>query len=293
MIDLDTAKDENSLNTPMKNCNFIKNRWDEISYPDDNCSICNTCGSFSPMGETPVGGSWPLTFFKKEDNNFTDLKGNVVSFNIKTPDVFDDFCGKELAVVLEIGKNLTNKEKKIAGYWGYGIVENQITPILQCLLNTYSVPVLLATRIYKLLYEALNDAMIICWYFKYLYQIPRAFQYAPCFTPYLKTPHHPSYPAGHSVSAGCMEVILSYFFPCEKEKLNLLAEECSISRIYAGVHYPMDGVEGLKLGRDVAYKVLSQIQNSKDIYSAVIDHRYTNYKDAPIYPVNYTQKCIC
>lgn len=176
---------------------------------------------------------------------------------------------------------------------GIGIVQNQIIPILQCLLNTYSVPVILATRIYKLFSEALNDAMIICWHFKYLYQIPRPFQYASCFTPYLKTPYHPSYPAGHSVSAGCMEAILSYFFPCEAQKLNLLAEESSISRVYAGVHYPIDGTEGLKLGRDIAYKALEQIKNSKDIYGAVIDSKYTDYKNAPIYPVKYTQKCIC
>lgn len=293
MDNLDISRNNHDSNTSNKNSTIVKNRWDDISYPNNNCNACNNCRSFTQMGETPAAGSWPLTFFKIENNNFTDLNGDIVAFNIKTPDVSDDFCGKELDTVIEIGENLTENEKKIAHYWGFGIVENQITPILQCLLNTYSVPVVLATRIYKILFEALNDAFVICWHFKYLYQIPRPVQYAPCFTPYLKTPSHPSYPAGHSVSAGCMEVILSYFFPCEREKLNLLAEECSISRVYAGVHYPIDGSEGLKLGRNVAYKVLSQIQNTKDIYGAAIDTKYTNYKNAPIYPLDYTQKCIC
>ncbi|MBU5484616.1 vanadium-dependent haloperoxidase [Clostridium sp. MSJ-11] len=264
----------------MCHCN-TENRWDKISYPQNE---------FTSLGETPSGGSWPLYYFKRSPNGgFTDLNGNDIAFNIKIPDISMDFSHSELSKVIDISYNLTDAEKTIASYWGAGVPQNQLIPILQTLINAYGVPAVSASRLYSIVSNATNDAMVICWYYKYAFQIPRPVQYDPCFTPYLKTPEHPSYPAGHAVSAGCFAGILSHFFPAEKERLIELAKECSISRLYAGVHYPLDLSEGYNLGLDVANRVLDAIKNDKDSYGTIIDKVYSAPKDVSLMPPPYTQ----
>lgn len=264
----------------MSHCS-IKNNWSEISYPKNK---------FTSLGETPSGGSWPLYYFKRSsEGGFTDLNGNDIAFNIKTPDISMDFPNSELDTVIETYYNLTDDEKTIASYWGAGVPHNQLVPILQTLINVYGVPAVSASRLYSIVSSVINDAMVICWYYKYAYQIPRPVQYDPNFTPYLKTPEHPSYPAGHSVCAACFATVLSHFFPTEKEKLTDLAHECSISRLYAGVHYPLDLSEGYNLGVDIGNRILNEIKNSKDIYGSIIDKVYTNHKDANLMPPPYTQ----
>lgn len=267
------------------NCSKIDNRWDQIPYPNTNVT---------PIGETPSAGSWPLYYFKRDSNGgFTDLDGNPIAFNIKTPEQSDGFDTIQLQQVIEIGKNLTEDQKKIATFWGAGVPQNQLIPMAQCLINTYSVPPTLASRIYSILDTALNDTMIICWYYKYIYQIPRPVQYDPSFVPFLKTPYHPSYPAGHAVYAGCVDGILSFFFPKEADKILRLCQECSISRIYAGVHYMMDLTEGYSLGLDIAKRVIEIIKNSSDKYGATANIVYNQNKDAKLKPPPYRQTDFC
>jgi hypothetical protein len=43
-------------------------------------------------------------------------------------------------------------------------------------------------------------------------------------------------------------------FPDERDRLEAIAEEASLSRLYAGIHYRFDMVAGLALGRSVAGK---------------------------------------
>ena len=109
-------------------------------------------------------------------------------------------------------------------------------------------------------------------------------QYNPLFKAVLPTPRHPSYPAGHSVLAGCTSAILSHFFPFEKEKIYKLGLECSVSRLYAGVHYKADCDEGFTLGEFIGKQIADV--TFKDINSnhARIDYQYTEFKDAPIFP---------
>ncbi|MGL5087067.1 MAG: vanadium-dependent haloperoxidase [Clostridium sp.] len=266
------------------NCCTIYNKWDMIPYPESN---------ITPIGETPSAGSWPLYYFKRNNGGFTDLLGSEISFDIKAPEQSDGFTTTELQQVVNVGKNLTEQQKIIATYWGAGVPQNQFIPIKQCLINTYSVPPTSASRIDSILETALNDAMIICWHYKYLYQIPRPVQYNPNFTPYLKTPYHPSYPAGHSVSAGCVDGILSYFFPTEANKITKLCEECSISRLYGGVHYRIDLVEGYKLGLDIAKYVLEEVKNASDKYGATANVIFNRDKNANLKPPSYNQINYC
>src|SRR6185369_11752387 len=94
----------------------------------------------------------------------------------------------------------------------------------------------------------------------------------------------PAYPAGHAVIAGACATILKACFaesfvipnpqvPSEDggqlvryagsdltvgNELDKLAENIAMARNFAGVHWRSDGVEGLKLGEDVAIALLRE-----------------------------------
>ena len=46
-------------------------------------------------------------------------------------------------------------------------------------------------------------------------------------------------------------------FPDERDRLEAIAQEASLSRLYAGIHYRFDMVAGLALGRAVAAKAVA------------------------------------
>ncbi len=66
------------------------------------------------------------------------------------------------------------------------------------------------------------------------------------------TPQHPSYPSAHSCFSGALAGVLTAAFPSERARLAAMAEEASLSRLYAGIHYRFDMEAGLALGRGVA-----------------------------------------
>ncbi len=76
------------------------------------------------------------------------------------------------------------------------------------------------------------------------------------------TPRHPAYPSGHSTYAGAASEILSYFFPDYTEELDRLADNAGMARLWAGIHWRSDHVEGMKLGRCVARMVIEQLEAS-------------------------------
>jgi membrane-associated phospholipid phosphatase len=76
------------------------------------------------------------------------------------------------------------------------------------------------------------------------------------------TPRHPSYPSGHSTYAGAASEILSYFFPDYSGELTKLADNTGLARLWAGIHYRSDHIEGMKLGRCVARLIIHQIEKS-------------------------------
>lgn len=263
----------NNLNC---NCNFNFFRsWEEIPYAGE----CKP-----PIGEEPLASYWPLCFLKRNDDDlFTDSFGNIIPLDIKEPNISFDFEG-ELNFLYYTLNNLTCRQAKIAEYWSDGPPSKQFMPIADILIDTYGVSACRANRIYYILNGALNDSCIICWYLKYKWNIIRPNQYDRSFASLICTPKHPSYPSGHSTFAACMAEILSYFFPTEKEKLDFLAEQCSYSRVYAGVHYRFDCDEGLKLGRSIAKAILKEVKYQSYLNRVQVDIPYVIFKDADIIP---------
>ena len=248
--------------------------WDKICYPNEN---------LYPQPEEKYAWSWPTCFLKKDGDNFYTLSNKPLNFPIKEADLAFNF-EKEFDYILNISKHIRTKQIEVAKYWSYGPPIKQFIPIADILITTYKVTACRAQRIQYILNGALNDACAICWHYKYKYNVIRPVQYNPLFKTIVNTPRHPSYPAGHSVLAGCMAAILSYFFPCEEEKIYNLALECSVSRLYAGVHYKADCDEGFKLGEFIGNSVIEMTNLDINNNHAQIDYQYSDFKDAKIIP---------
>lgn len=250
-------------------------KWSKIPYTDQT--------NF-PEGETTDASNWYLNFFKRNSQGkFFDLKGKQIYFSI-VPSKRIDFRGSELTLVKLVSENLNQEKINLSNFWGNGNGMIQYMRLVEILIETYKVPLLYATRIYSILIQAIQDAMSITWFFKYYFDVPRPVQLDKNFIPILKTPNYPSYPAAHSVLAGVVETILSYFFEAESVKIHDLAEQSSVSRLYAGIHYPIDLTQGLNLGREIGDYILEQVKTEKDITGAEYLVKYTEFRDAKITP---------
>jgi hypothetical protein len=142
---------------------------------------------------------------------------------------------------------------------------------------------------------SLHDASVACWYNKYKYNVLRPYSYIydnmdKSWKTLLRdptkemgaregiTPQHPSYPSGHSTYAqAAAEIFIAewgdkYKFtdmvpegkkdfydmrPRSFTSFTQMAEENAFSRIPLGVHYRMDCVEGLALGKKVGQRINS------------------------------------
>jgi membrane-associated phospholipid phosphatase len=111
-----------------------------------------------------------------------------------------------------------------------------------------------AARIMFLMGASSFDALIGCFEAKYHYWFIRPPQADPGIVTAFPTPPHPSYPSAHSCSSGAIAAVLAGVFPSEARRLAAVAEESSLSRLYAGIHYRFDMDAGLSLGRAVAAK---------------------------------------
>ena len=89
----------------------------------------------------------------------------------------------------------------------------------------------------------------------------RSHQLDPAIVPLFPVPPHPSYPSNHSTLSAARSEILAYLFPRHAEFIRAVGKEAGDSRIWGGIHYPMDNVAGVQLGKSVAEVFLSWAQD--------------------------------
>ena len=134
-----------------------------------------------------------------------------------------------------------------------------------------------ATRMMAYLGAALADAGVEAWRIKYFYwsvrpitaiwrlcdggatlcteaQVAanpgRATYRGRWYSP-ITTPAFPAYPSGHASFSGAGATVLAYFIPAAAAKVNDMAAEAAQSRVWAGIHYPEDSRDGLRLGEAI------------------------------------------
>ena len=111
-------------------------------------------------------------------------------------------------------------------------------------------------RIYALLAATQFDAFIASQDGKFTYWYIRPSQLDPSIVPLIPVPNFPSYPSNHSSFSASRAEILAYLFPTRADFIRAVGKEAGDSRIWAGIHYPMDNVAGVNLGRAVAQRFI-------------------------------------
>jgi membrane-associated phospholipid phosphatase len=214
---------------------------------------------------------------------------------VPEPVVFDDTPGSafddQAMVVADLRANLTDEQKATAAYWddrpGFGATPTgHWLHILAAQLDadaTGGEPPSRAeaARAYAAVAVASSDTFIATWLAKYDTDVLRPITYLrqtldPQWRPYLTTPNHPSYPSGHSAgSQAAADALMGTIddrpftdtfhindpdWPNRSYSgFGQAAAEASASRLYGGIHYPMDADAGEELGRCVAAGVLDRL----------------------------------
>jgi membrane-associated phospholipid phosphatase len=184
----------------------------------------------------------------------------------------------------------TPEQTEIALFWADG--DGTVTPvghwnqIAQTVALSRGHTLAENARMFALLNLGLADAGTLCWLIKFHYgywrpvtAIPEAAldgnpQTAPDpnWTPLIVTPPFPSYTSGHSTFSGAAAAVLADFCGTDQvtfsstsgglpgvtrqfTSFSAAAAEAGQSRIYGGIHWQFDNVEGLTCGRNLGHFV--------------------------------------
>jgi len=190
----------------------------------------------------------------------------------------------------------TADQTEIANFWADGA--GTFTPpghwnaIAAQLAREDGLSLLQTARLFAQLDIAEADAAIVCWDTKYTYGFWRpitAIRNAdadgndqtaadPTWEPLLVTPPFPTYTSGHSTFSAAASTVLAAYFGANRpfstqsddgamtrsfSSFAQAADEAGMSRIYGGIHYPSDNVNGLACGRAIAAYDLANLLQSR------------------------------
>lgn len=162
---------------------------------------------------------------------------------------------KDMDELLQIAKNQTREQAKIASFWSDGV--GSYTPpghwnrkgAALCHENKFSE--VRTARTMALLGTTMQDAGICCWDVKFYYYYPRPNQMSSKIKTSVGLPNFPSYTSGHSTFSGAAAELLAHIFPGSKSEVDAMAAEASVSRIYGLIHYRFDCEAGLASGHKI------------------------------------------
>lgn len=167
---------------------------------------------------------------------------------------------EELAEVKETTSHLTRAQLAVALKWNDGA--GTYTPpghwndIAAEYIRDARMSEVRAARAFALLNMAMHDASVGCWRVKYQYFNPRPAQLDPTIKTSIGLPNFPAYPSGHSTFSAAAAGVLSYLFPTAASRFEADADEAGISRLYGGIHYRSDIVNGKAHGQRIGDAVV-------------------------------------
>jgi membrane-associated phospholipid phosphatase len=101
-----------------------------------------------------------------------------------------------------------------------------------------------AARVLALTTVAMADGFVCCWDAKYAFWSARPITADPSLDVLIPTPPFPSYTSGHATISAAAATALSHLFPADAADLAAKAEEAKNSRLWAGIHFPIDNEMG-------------------------------------------------
>jgi hypothetical protein len=205
--------------------------------------------------------------------------------------------------VYDVGKNLTPAQKEIAKFWDDNpfVMEHsghlmaaskKQTPgghwmgIATIACRQTGAGAVKSARTYALTALALFEAFISVFDTKYRYSYVRPITFInegidPKWEPFLQTPAFPEYTSGHSTITGSAATVLTRLYGDDFEFqdtsdmrfINMqryfksfiqASDECSISRLYGGIHYRISVDIGAETGKKIGAFILKKLNIKED-----------------------------
>jgi len=171
----------------------------------------------------------------------------------------------ELGAVQEAAARRTLEQKAAVRFWAGG--PGTVTPaglwieIARDLIVRDGLDAPHAARVLALISVAMADGFICCWDAKYTYWTERPITADPSLDILIPTPPFPSYTSGHSTISTAAATVLGHLFPDDEAALLARADEAKRSRLWAGIHFPLDNEMGALGGGMIGRLVVARARD--------------------------------
>ena len=204
-----------------------------------------------------------------------------------TSDTYSD-AFNEVKTLGIVNSTASTADQALTGLFWNGAIQNYWNEITQTAALAHNLTTAQSARLFGLLNLAIADSVIAFYDAKYTYNFWRpvtAIRAAdtdnnpetlidPTWLPEVgNTAPDPSYPGAHAVISAAGATVLISFFQKDQfnfnvtsevlasversfERFSAAAQEATLSRIFAGVHFRFDLTIGQRLGREVAHLVI-------------------------------------
>lgn len=193
---------------------------------------------------------------------------------------------REARAVYEAKARLTDEHRTVALYWADNAGESG-TPvghwisIASQIASAKHLSAGATARLMLLTAVAQADAFIASWGYKYKYNLLRPRTYIRRFIdsswePLIPTPPFPEYPSGHSTQSAAAAEVLTQLLGAVPfhdstsvvighevrafDSFTAASDEAGMSRIYAGIHFPIGNITGRELGRCIGERVVERLR---------------------------------
>ena len=212
-----------------------------------------------------------------------------------TSDTYSDVFNEVKAFGI-VNSNAASADQALTGRFWNGAIQNYWNEITQTAAEKHGLTTAQDARLFALLNLALADAVIAFYDAKYTYNFWRpvtAIRAAdtddnsatfadPNWLPEVgKTTPDPSYPGAHAVISAAAATVLNSFFRSHHfdfsvtsevmpgversfKSFSAAADEATLSRLFAGVHFRSDLTSGQQLGRELAHFVIDNFLTRLD-----------------------------
>ncbi len=177
---------------------------------------------------------------------------------------------EQIRQVKEAREHITKAQEKSVRFWA-GIGENaeqqygDWRTIANEYIRNHHVSLQMALLVRSILAMGIADAAIATYDSKYTYWVKRPSMMDSNIHPCFPNPNHPGYPSLHSTASITSAMILTCFFPQSRDLWEKLAWEAGMSRIWCGIHFPIDNEMGRLLGKDVGHSIIESIERSRRV----------------------------
>jgi hypothetical protein len=219
-------------------------------------------------GTVPVGeGKW-ASLVNPPAAPLAPALGNARTFYMKAGDEFrappppawgSAAFQAQITEVRRISDTRTDEQVRIAQYWEDltgSFAAGAWNVRARNAMAAEGIDEATTARALAMMHMAGFDAVVACHDSKYVYWVPRPAQADPKITMAVGVPNHPSYPANHACISGTMGRVLDAHVPGSNGRFETMGKEAGTSRVYGGIHYPMDADAGDEIARKLAARAL-------------------------------------